>query len=149
MTRAVFFEFTIYNPNVNLFASCTFIVEFLSTGAATTYQAISVFSLYNYIGDMGVVVLVFQIAYVVFFLYFVIHAVFLVKEEGCGYFRSFWNLNDFIMILLSVIAMAMYGMRTVFTNVAIKAVHESELNGFVNFNTIYILIIQGKARRRY
>jgi len=70
LTRAVFFEFTVYNPNVNLFASCTFIVEFLSTGAATTYASISVFSLYNYLGSMGVVVLVFQIAYVAFFSLF-------------------------------------------------------------------------------
>lgn len=32
--------------------------------------------------------------------------------------------------------MAMFGMRTVFTNLAIKAVFESELGEFVNFNTI-------------
>jgi hypothetical protein len=42
LTRAVFFEFTIYNPNVNLFGSVTLIVEYLSTGAAITYQSISV-----------------------------------------------------------------------------------------------------------
>lgn len=85
---------------------------------------------------MGVIVLAFQIVYVGFLVYFTIHAVLLVKEEGCGYFKSFWNINDFLMIILSVVAIAMYGMRTVFTNLAIKAVHESELNGFVNFNTI-------------
>jgi len=136
LTRAVFFEFTLYNPNVNLFSSCLFIVEFLSTGAATTYHSISVFSLYNYLGSMGVVVLAFQIVYVIFLVYFTVHAVLLIKEEGCGYFKSFWNINDFLQLILAVIAIAMYVMRTIFTNLAIKAVHESELNGFVNFNTI-------------
>lgn len=42
LTRAVFFEFTVYNANVNLFASVTMIVEYLSTGAAITYQSIDV-----------------------------------------------------------------------------------------------------------
>jgi hypothetical protein len=31
-TRAVFVEFTLYNANVNLFQSVTFLVEFLATG---------------------------------------------------------------------------------------------------------------------
>jgi len=32
--------------------------------------------------------------------------------------------------------MAMFGLRTVFTNIAIKDVHETEMAGFVNFNTL-------------
>lgn len=33
-TRAVFIEFSLYNANVNLFASVTLLVEYLSTGGA-------------------------------------------------------------------------------------------------------------------
>ena len=32
--------------------------------------------------------------------------------------------------------MAMFGMRTLFTTLAIKDVHETEMAGFVNFNTL-------------
>ena len=35
-TRAVFLELTVYNPNVNLFASSVLLVEFLNTGGTTT-----------------------------------------------------------------------------------------------------------------
>lgn len=33
-TRAVFVEFTVYNPNVNLFAAMTMLTEFVPTGSA-------------------------------------------------------------------------------------------------------------------
>jgi len=33
-TRAIFLEFTVYNPNANLFASAIMVTEFPATGAA-------------------------------------------------------------------------------------------------------------------
>ena len=41
-TRAVFIEFTLYNANVNLFASCIMLVEFISSGAAVTRTEVKV-----------------------------------------------------------------------------------------------------------
>lgn len=41
-TRAVFLEFTVYNPNVNLFASVVLLTEFLTTGGATATADIKV-----------------------------------------------------------------------------------------------------------
>ncbi|GFS01460.1 polycystic kidney disease protein 1-like 2 [Elysia marginata] len=35
-TRAIFLEYTVYNPNINLFASVTAVTEFLTTGSATS-----------------------------------------------------------------------------------------------------------------
>lgn len=136
LTRAVFFEFTIYNPNANLFASATFILEFLSTGAAISYHTIDVFLLYNYLGSFGIIVLVFQIAFVLFLIYYIVAEILQVKEQRGAYFRKFWNWNDILIISLSIVAIAMYAMRTVFTNLAIKAAFESQLGEFVNFNTI-------------
>ena len=41
-TRAIFLEFTVYNPNVNLFASSVLLIEFLSTGGATARAEVKV-----------------------------------------------------------------------------------------------------------
>lgn len=136
LTRAVFFEFTIYNPNVNLFASATFILEFLSTGAAVPFHSIDVFLLYNYLGSFGIIVLIFQIAFVLYLIYFIIMEIIKIKNDRCAYFKKFWNWNDILIIVGSIIAIAMYTMRTIFTNLAIKAAFESQLGEFVNFNTI-------------
>lgn len=35
-TRGLFLEFTVYNPNVNLFGSMTMLVEFMQSGGAVT-----------------------------------------------------------------------------------------------------------------
>lgn len=57
---------------MNLFSSFNLIVEFMNTGAAVTYQAVSIFSLYSYLGSFGVVVLLFQILFVIFVIYFLV-----------------------------------------------------------------------------
>ena len=92
--------------------------------------------LYNYLGSFGIIVLVFEIVFVIFFIYFLITEIIKLKNEKLGYFKKFWNLNEFTIIIFSIISMVMFGMRTVFTTLAIKEVHESELGEFVNFNTI-------------
>ncbi|CAF0709342.1 unnamed protein product [Brachionus calyciflorus] len=136
LTRAVFMEFSVYNPNVNLFSSGTLIVEYLSTGAAATYQAISVFSLYSYLGSFGIIVLIFEIIFIIYIVYFIVIEILKLKKQKCQYFKQFWNLNEFVIISFSIVSMAMFIMRAGFTKMAIKAVFESEMGEFVNFNTI-------------
>ncbi|XP_076819587.1 uncharacterized protein LOC143465242 isoform X4 [Clavelina lepadiformis] len=52
-TRAVFAEFTVYNPNINLFTSVQLLTEFPPVGAAVTYTSILTFRLYQYLGAYG------------------------------------------------------------------------------------------------
>ena len=49
-TRAVFIEFTIYNPNVNLFSNCLILFEFISTGqiiSSSQFSPINLFDINN------------------------------------------------------------------------------------------------------
>lgn len=135
-TRALFFEFTVYNPNVNLFSSATLIVEYLSTGSAVTYVSMSVFRLYNYVGSFAIVVIFFQVLFICFLIYFIVNEVLQIKKQGKKYFKQFWNINEMIMIVFSIISIAMYVMKNTFTTLAMKIIRESEANAFVNFGTI-------------
>jgi hypothetical protein len=83
-----------------------------------------------------VIVLAFQIIFVIFLVYFVVVEILKIKKEKCAYFKQFWNLNELIMIVFSIISIAMYVMKSGFTTLAMKEVRESELGEFVNFNTI-------------
>ncbi len=58
------------------------------------------------------------------------------KNQGRAYFAEFWNLNEMIMVIFSIVSVAMYVMKNTFTALAMKAVKESELGEFVNFNTV-------------
>jgi hypothetical protein len=95
-----------------------------------------VFRLYNYVGSFGIIVLVFQIVFICFLVYFVITEVMKFKNQGRAYFAEFWNLNELIMVIFSIVSVAMYVMKNTFTSLAMKAVRESELGEFVNFNTV-------------
>jgi hypothetical protein len=92
--------------------------------------------LYNYLGSYGIIVLVFEIIFVIFIVYFIITEILKLKSEKWSYFKKFWNLNEFIIISFSIVSMAMFAMRSLFTKLAINQVKESELGEFVNFNTI-------------
>ena len=47
-TRGLFIEYTLYNPNVNLFGSVIMLVEFMATGAAITKTEVKVIRSLNY-----------------------------------------------------------------------------------------------------
>jgi len=67
-TRAVFSEFTLYNPNVNLFTSVQLLSEFPPTGAAVTFTSIVTFRLYHYIGAYGTVMVFAQVILLAYLL---------------------------------------------------------------------------------
>lgn len=60
-TRAVFCEFTLYNPSVNLFTGVAFLVELPPTGAAVSMSSILTYRPYQHIGAYGSVMIVAQV----------------------------------------------------------------------------------------
>lgn len=60
-TRAVFVEFTLYNPNVNLFTGVQLLAEFPPVGAAVTFTSIITFRLYHYVGALGSWIVISQV----------------------------------------------------------------------------------------
>lgn len=68
-TKAVFIEFSIYNPNLNLFAYCTVVFEFLPVGSVIQSSMISTMYLYNLSQGSSVLITVFNIFYILFILW--------------------------------------------------------------------------------
>ena len=46
-TRAVFLEFTVYNPNVNLFSYINFVMEFPATGGVMANPRVMTFQVFR------------------------------------------------------------------------------------------------------
>ena len=47
-TRAIFLEFTLYNPNVNMFSFVNFVMEFPATGGVMSNPRVMTFQVYRY-----------------------------------------------------------------------------------------------------
>jgi len=102
-TRAVFVEFSVYNPNINLIMVSTILVEFLPSGTLFTSAR---FDPLNLFGESGQNIFSFkilcEIVFMGFIVYFLIIEVkhFVNKGLKC-YLNEFWSFLE-----LSIIATA-------------------------------------------
>ena len=52
-TRAIFMEFTVYNPNTNLFSYVNYVMEFAPMGSVIPFPRVMTFMVYPGTGAMG------------------------------------------------------------------------------------------------
>lgn len=136
-TRVVFVEFTIYNPNVNMFSSVVLMFETPSFGGMTSSIFIHTFRLFPYAGGYGIFILVTEISCLIFLFIFVEQEVQTFRQLRMKCFKSFWNVLQTLNLSASLVAVAMYIMRHVMTNSAIHMV--KKLKGTLFF--FYILFL--------
>jgi hypothetical protein len=110
----------------------------MDTGAATHRTEVKVFRLSGYVGGFGIVVIFFEVVFLIFIIYFMIKMVKDLKKQRLKYFGEFWNLLEFATLILSLICIVMYAMKKVFGSVAMNLLHESESGQYVNFVTISV-----------
>ncbi|KAK3599275.1 hypothetical protein CHS0354_028630 [Potamilus streckersoni] len=136
-TRAVFFEFTLYCANLNIFSYNMFLVEFLETGGAITFYDIVPLRLDVHVGVQGIYTLVCELVYIV-----------VLAALGIYVTRRFYKLKkkalnepdtvlDLIWVIVSIIALIMYLNRMAMINEAI-AKFNSDKRRFVNFYNIAV-----------
>lgn len=136
LTRAVIIDFSLYNANVNLFAAVTLSFEMTSIGSVIQDHQIKIFRLYDHIGGYGMIVYAFELMFVIFTIYTVIHELSLIFKQRNDYFRKFWNLISFLTAIFSIATIAMYGAKKTLTRLAIRSLRKTEMGEFVNFNAI-------------
>uniref|UniRef100_A0A8C9YDZ1 Polycystic kidney disease 1 like 2a n=1 Tax=Sander lucioperca TaxID=283035 RepID=A0A8C9YDZ1_SANLU len=115
-TRAIFVEFTVYNANVNLFCIVTLFLETTAVGAFQFTSELHSVRLYQSPGGLYFLVMVAEIVYLLFIVYYMFLQGKLMKQQRWAYFRSRWNLLELTIILLSWSAVAVFIKRTLLGN---------------------------------
>ncbi|XP_071106159.1 polycystin family receptor for egg jelly-like [Haliotis cracherodii] len=134
-TRVVFAEFTVYNPNVNMFAMIMATMEIMPAGSTAVEVIVRPFRLFSYLGGYGVVVAVCDALTLVFIVYFFIRECKILKKQKWGYFRQFWNFLELSILLLSLTTVAMYVGRHLMTTYAVSKVTKLR-DRFYNFQRL-------------
>jgi polycystin 1L2 len=112
-TRAVFIEFTLFNPNINLFAYCTISFEFLSTGNIVKSFQFNPITLYTSTTGFMLLALACNIIYIVIISFFVLKEIrSFIKIGRKKYFKQVIVYFDWLLIIFSYVALAMYMYRT-------------------------------------
>lgn len=105
-TRSLFMEFTLYNPNSNLFCAVTFLMETLPTGGVFPRSEFQAYRLYRYVGDFQLFILACEVFFFVFVLYFTYREAKKLYQTGRMYFADVWNLIDLAVLILCWIAIS-------------------------------------------
>ena len=111
-TRAVFLEFTLYSPNVNLFAYCKILAEFPETGSIFRWTNYHVFRPYVFIGSTGTLAIVCYAVFCITLLASTIKILQQLCTSRCKFFLVAWNVTDLLCILLSYGLISVFVLRT-------------------------------------
>ena len=109
-TAAVFVEFPLFNPNVNLFQHCQILFETLPTGNIVSSASFSSIDLLD-INNGGVLSfrIILNLVFLLFIGVFMADEIRLVAKSGLlAYFRQFYNYIDLAIIAFSWAAFSMY-----------------------------------------
>ena len=108
-TRAIFIEFTIFNPNINLFSNCLILFEFISTGqiiSSSQFSPINLFDIKN--SSFLSFKVIMNVIYIVFISILIIKQIKEILKERMKYFKHFYNYIELIIIGFSLASFSMY-----------------------------------------
>ena len=127
-TRAVILEFAVFNVNTNLLSIATYFYEVLATGAAYTAKRVDTLELYSTESGALMFYYVSQFLFIAMVLYYFIMMLVHLYKQRLEFFRSVWNIVDFLMIISSVASVAFYMIRSKSVLKSIKAIQANPYN---------------------
>ncbi|XP_052067992.1 polycystin family receptor for egg jelly-like isoform X12 [Mytilus californianus] len=136
-TRAVYLEFNLYAPDLNLFANSMFLAEFPETGGIVTSYSIYPFRIYFHLGTNGIYTLICEIIFLSIVIALTGKVVSGVMKKRKTFFKSVWNILDFSCISLSFVCISMYAGRHILASQTMEKFKEDPKQ-FINFQHIAI-----------
>ncbi|KAL3309347.1 polycystic kidney disease 1-like 2, partial [Cichlidogyrus casuarinus] len=108
-TRAIFLEFTVYNPNLNMFANSIGLVEFPAIGGAVVYARVEPFYMLSYLNaDLKAFQLATQVLFLVILLFYLAKEVRSLLINRLDYFKDPWSYCELFIIIGSLAAIGFF-----------------------------------------
>ena len=124
-TRAVILEFAAFNVNTNLLSTATYFYEVLATGAAYTARRVETLELYSTESGALMFYLICQFLFMAIVSYSFIVMLFHLYHQRLEFFKSVWNMVDFLMIISCILSVAFYMIRAKAVLKSIKAIQNN------------------------
>ncbi|XP_055874646.1 polycystin-2-like [Biomphalaria glabrata] len=115
-TRAVFIDFTVYNANINLFCVVRLLAEFPATGGVIPSWTFRTVKLIRYVSVGDYFILACEVIFCLFILYYMVEEILEIKKHKLSYFKSFWNILDIVVIIISIVCIGFNIYRTLEVN---------------------------------
>ncbi|XP_066294608.1 uncharacterized protein [Branchiostoma lanceolatum] len=128
-----------YHPDVKLFSTVVFRLQYTPGGAAYLQPSIQTFRLFQYQTADDFVQMLFHILFVLFFIYNVLNEIWNIRKRCRLYFSSFWNILILCNIGLSTAVIVTFALRYINAASAFGDLKQATgllgINEFVNIST--------------
>ena len=140
-TRAVFLEFTVFNPRTNLFASTTLFYEFTDVGVIDSrYCDIVVHKVYTVADVDDIYRVVFEAIYVLLMAVYAVKTVcqfWRMRHELLQYVSTVWPVVDCVVVLLTLALVPVVALREVISRrVSLEILEYNRTIFFISFHQI-------------
>ena len=116
-TRAIFVEFSAYNPNINLVIVSTILIEFLESGSILTSANFQPLNLFGEVGTDALFKLILLAIFMTFIVYFMIIQIRdIIHQNLKEYLYDFWTYIEWSIIVTAWIAFVMFMQRLTTAN---------------------------------
>ena len=135
-TRAIFLEFSVYNANVNLFAICTIVAEFIPGGGIIPYWRFDIVRLLHHHEKLGTFLVICEVIFLFYLIYFIVKQIYLMKKLKKEYWKDNWIIAEWAVISLSIVAIFFYAYRAILTNEILQTFQDTNGNGYMNLQHV-------------
>jgi hypothetical protein len=137
-SKSVIVEFTVFNPNLNLFAYAYVFFEILPSGSFLMTHRFSPFSLFE--DQNSGLFLICDAIFIVFIVAFMVKEIFSIFKQKREYFKQIWNYIKWLLIVFAWVAFATYLYKLYekndLTDKLAKFKSSSGKNSFISFRTL-------------
>jgi polycystin 1L2 len=137
-TRAVFIEFSVYNPNIDLIMVSTILVEFLESGSILTTSTFDPLNLFNGISggitSFGNISILIVIAFICYFMFVQIKEIFNVGLKE--YLSDFWSYIEWSIIITAWISFIMFVLRILKAQEILTFFKKTQGYGYINLQQV-------------
>lgn len=104
-TRAVVVEMTVLNPNVNALVHNRMLFEFLAAGGVVARHEVFSFGLFRLsislmLSDEQTLLFASYVIIFALHILLLVYVLYLLKQNGMGFFRYFWSMLDLALLLI-------------------------------------------------
>lgn len=154
-TRSLFIEFTLYNPNVNLFSYNIILFEFLPTGNLLNsfrFEPVSLSKLWDltFVYSTSVFISILNLIYFIFTILFILNQVNRLNKLNWNfkkYILKIWNLIDLCLIVFSLSALSIHLFKVTYSTRIFQMLKYLSKEKFINLqnfsylNQVYYICI--------
>lgn len=111
-TAAVLIDFTVYNPNVNLFCQVQLMAEFPEFGGMSPSWSFTTVNLFRIETAHDFFILACEGIFILFTVYYIIEELIEISIHRFAYFKKFFNVIDVLIISLAIAWIVFFGLST-------------------------------------